>query len=181
MKKLALHWKIIIGMFLGFLLGFLANYMGMNSLVTDWVQPFGKIFIKLLILLAIPLIFASLIKGVSGVSDISSLSKMGFKTVGIYLSTTVIAIIIALVLSNVIQPGNFLPDDVHQEMVEKYGPKADSKTLDTQKLQAGGPLGFLVEIVPSNIVDAMSDNGKMLKVIFFTILFAISIGFAAKR
>ena len=175
MKKLALHWKIIIGMFLGFLVGFLANFMGVNSIIIDWIQPFGKIFINLLKLLAVPLIFASLIKGISGVKDISSLSKMGYKTVGVYLFTTVIAIIIALILSNVLAPGHSLPADVHQDMIEEYGPKADSKTLDTEKLKQGGPLRFIVEIVPDNIVNAMQDNGKMLKVIFFTILFGITL------
>ena len=81
MKKLALHWKIIIGMVLGIAFGFIMNSIGGGKgFVTDWIAPFGKIFINLLKLIAVPLILASLIKGISDLKDISKIKSMGLPT-----------------------------------------------------------------------------------------------------
>ncbi|MFT4699271.1 MAG: Na+/H+-dicarboxylate symporter, partial [Flavobacteriaceae bacterium] len=106
MKKLALHWKIIIGMVLGILFGFIMNsILGGKVFVTDWISPFGKIFINLLKLIAVPLILASLIKGISDLKDISKIKTMGLRTIIIYVGTTLIAIIIGLTIVNTVQPG----------------------------------------------------------------------------
>ena len=106
MKKLALHWKIIIGIVLGIIFGFIMNSIdGGNGFVTNWIAPFGKIFINLLKLIAVPLILASLIKGISDLKDISKIKTMGFRTLAIYIGTTVIAIIIGLAIVNNVQPG----------------------------------------------------------------------------
>lgn len=89
MKKLALHWKILIGMLLGIIFGLIMSYInGGSQFVADYIKPFGTIFINLLKLIAIPLILASLIKGVSDLKDISKLSLMGGRTILIYLLTT---------------------------------------------------------------------------------------------
>jgi Na+/H+-dicarboxylate symporter len=93
MKKLALHWKIIIGMVLGIIFGFIMNTYSGQQFVTDWVAPFGTIFINLLKLIAVPLILASLIKGISDLKDISKIKSMGLRTISIYIGTTLIAII----------------------------------------------------------------------------------------
>ncbi len=175
MKQLPLHWKIIIGMIAGLITGLSMDQLGFNYIVSDWIAPFGRMFIDLLKLIAVPLIFASLIKGITSVTDISSLSRIGSKTVAIYLSTTVIAIISALILSNIINPGKSIDPKVKEELATQYGPKAKDKSLATEKLQSEGPLRFLEEIIPNNIVAAMQDNSKMLKVIFFTIFFGIAI------
>ena len=82
MKKLSLHWKIIIGMFLGVAVGLIfSSINGGNIIITNWVKPFGTIFINSLKLIAIPLILASLIKGISDLKDISKLSSMGGLTI----------------------------------------------------------------------------------------------------
>ena len=103
--KLALHWKILIGMVLGVLLGLIASNFGGKDLVVDWVKPFGTIFINSLKMIAIPLIIVSLVKGVSDLRSLSSLSLMGFRTVVLYLFTTVVAITIGLLIVNIVQPG----------------------------------------------------------------------------
>ena len=80
MKKLALHWKIMIGMVLGILLGFVANqiYNG-SAFVNEWIAPLGTIFVKMLKLIAVPLILASLIKGISDLKDISKFKSIVLK------------------------------------------------------------------------------------------------------
>ena len=93
MKKLALHWKILIGMVLGILFGFGMTYWeGGKEFVADWIGPFGKIFVNLLKLIAVPLILASLVKGISDLKDISKFRDIGLRTIGTYIVTTVVAI-----------------------------------------------------------------------------------------
>jgi Na+/H+-dicarboxylate symporter len=106
MRKLALHWKIIIGLFLGVAWALISSSLGWSQFTLDWIKPFGTIFINLLKLIAVPLVLFSIIKGVAGISDTSKIGRMGAKTLGIYLFTTVVAISIGLLLVNVIQPGN---------------------------------------------------------------------------
>src|SRR5690606_30053751 len=108
MKKIPLHIRIFIGMFLGIVLGLVSIFLHWGPFISDWVKPFGTIFINLLKLIAIPLILVSLISGVSNLKDISKLSRIGGKTISFYLVTTVIAIIVGLVAVNTIKPGNFL-------------------------------------------------------------------------
>ena len=90
MKNLALHWKILIGMALGVGFGLImANFEFGKGFISDWIKPFGTIFINSLKLIAIPLILASLIKGISDLKDITKLSKMGGVTIATYMITTV--------------------------------------------------------------------------------------------
>ena len=113
MKKLALHWKILIGMVLGILFGFLMNSVdGGKGFVTDWIKPLGTIFINLLKLIAVPLILASLIKGISDLKDISKIKKMGGRTIIIYVLTTLVAIVIGLTIVNTVQPGVHATDRI---------------------------------------------------------------------
>ena len=99
MKKLPLHWKIIIGMFLGIFFGLGLSFFPTGKIfISNFIKPFGTIFINLLKLIAIPLILASLIKGVSDLKDISKLSQMGGKTILTYLITTLTAVTIGLIL-----------------------------------------------------------------------------------
>ena len=174
MKKLALHWKILIGMLLGVLFGLLMSFVESGDLIVrDYIKPFGTIFINLLKLIAIPLILASLIKGVSDLKDISKLSAMGGRTIGTYLITTLIAVCIGLVLVNSIQPGKSISTDTRQELVEAYANDADEKRQAAAKQQEAGPLQALVDIVPDNIFNATTSNRNMLQVIFFALFFGI--------
>ncbi|MBS3739377.1 MAG: dicarboxylate/amino acid:cation symporter, partial [Psychroflexus sp.] len=119
MKKIALHWQILIGMAAGILIGLLFTQFTWGSqIITDWIKPFGNIFINSLKLIAVPLILASLIKGVSDLKDISSLSQMGLKTIVTYIFTTLIAVSIGLGVVNLIQPGTSIDDDTRQELLD---------------------------------------------------------------
>ncbi|MFY9243988.1 MAG: dicarboxylate/amino acid:cation symporter [Polaribacter sp.] len=174
MKKLALHWKIIIGMVLGVVFALiLANFEWGSTFITNWIKPFGTIFINSLKLIAVPLILASLIKGVSDLKDISKLSKMGGRTIGLYLATTVIAVSIGLLMVNLIKPGNSISEQTRIELVNSYQNDANSKIEAAAKQKNAGPLQALVDIVPDNIFKAAGDNGNMLQVIFFAIFFGI--------
>ena len=175
MKKLSLHWKIIIGMFLGVAVGLIfSSINGGNIIITNWVKPFGTIFINSLKLIAIPLILASLIKGISDLKDISKLSSMGGLTITTYLTTTVIAVSIGLLVVNGFKPGNTISDETRTELVQAYSNDADKKREIAQEKKESGPLQPLVDLVPSNFLGAASDNKNMLQVIFFSILFGIS-------
>jgi len=105
MGKLALHWKIIIGLVLGVVFALLSSWLGLSRFTINWIDPFGTIFINLLKLIAVPLVLLSIIKGISGLSDIGRLGRMGAKTIGLYLGTTFIAVGVGLVIVNVMQPG----------------------------------------------------------------------------
>ena len=175
MKNLALHWKILIGMALGVVFGLImANFDFGKDFISDWIKPFGTIFINSLKLIAIPLILASLIKGISDLKDITKLSKMGGATIAIYMITTLIAVSIGLIVVNVIKPGDSISDETRIELINAYESDADQKRAVAEDTKNSGPLQALIDVVPSNIVSAASDNKNMLQVIFFSILFGIA-------
>ena len=174
MKKLALHWKILIGMALGVVFGALLSFVPNGSeFIKDYIKPFGTIFINLLKLIAVPLILASLIKGVSDLKDISKLSQMGGRTILTYLITTLTAVTIGLILVNVIQPGKSISVETRNELVQAYSTNTQEKQAAAAKQKEAGPLNALVEMVPSNIFLAASNNRNMLQVIFFALFFGI--------
>ncbi len=216
--KLALHWKIIIGLLLGIIWAAISSFLGWSEFTLNWIDPFGKIFINLLKMIAIPLVLFSIIKGVADLKDIAKLGKVGFKTLGMYLITTIFAVGLGLTLVNILQPGKTLPQDQLVENRIKYElwaqendiPLADDKvfltdekykdqvllatekykkdkisnaadeSLQKKKNTASSqadqrPLQFLVDIVPTNIFGALTDTTNMLQVIFFGILFGISL------
>jgi|TARA_B110000438_G_scaffold61890_1_gene62225 Na+/H+-dicarboxylate symporter len=174
MKNIALHWKIIIGMILGIVFGLIANKFGLHKFTSDWIKPWGIIFVNLLKLIAVPLVFASLIKGVSSLSDISRLSRIGSKTILLYLFSTVLSVTIGLFLVNSFNPGDSFSEEKKTELRTKYSSKAGMKINDARIVENNGPLQFVVDIVPSNIIDASSKNKNMLQVIFFALIFGIS-------
>ena len=174
--KIALHWKIIIGMVTGALLALgLTSFEWGGAFIADWIKPWGTIFINTLKLIAVPLILASLIKGVSDLKDTSSLSKMGGMTIGLYLMTTILAVSIGLVIANVIQPGNFISESTRIELLQSFSGEAQSKIELAQQQQSTGPLQSLIDMVPTNLFAAASNNGNMLQVIFFALFFGIAL------
>ena len=174
MRKIALHWKILIGMSLGVLFGVSFSFIPSGDLfIANYIKPFGTIFINLLKLIAVPLILASLIKGISDLKDISKLSKMGGRTIVTYLITTLTAVTIGLILVNVIKPGKSISVDTRNELVEAYATDTQAKQKAAAKQQELGPLQALVDMVPSNIFLAASNNRNMLQVIFFALFFGI--------
>jgi len=176
MKKIALHWQILIGMTLGILFGFLMLQLSNGpGLIKDWIQPVGTIFVSLLKLIAVPLIIASLIKGISDLKDISKFKTIGGRTILIYIGTTVIAICIGLVLVNLFKPGANITPETIEKLTATYAGEAkiSERIMEASKQKESSPLQFLVDMVPQNAVAAMSNNRAMLQVIFFTIFMGI--------
>lgn len=174
MKKLALHWKIIIGMFLGIIYGLIASKFMWIDFTNYWIKPWGVIFVNLLKLIAVPLVFASLVKGVTSLSDISRLSRIGGKTIVLYLISTVISVTIGLILVNVVNPGS----DFDKSSVTLTSSTSDNtlkKIATAELVKDDGPLQFVLDIIPTNIFSSASNNSNMLQIIFFAILFGIAI------
>ena len=170
-----LHTKIIIGLILGLLLGITSVFFGISNTITNWVMPFGTIFVKMLKLVAVPLILVSLISGISNLRDTAKLSRIGGKTFSIYILTTVLAIIIALFLANIVQPGKAFPEEKTIELREKYASEATMKINNAEEVENSGPLQMMVDVVPDNFFFAASNNKNMLQIIFFAILFGIAL------
>ncbi len=173
-KNLPLIWKILIGMLLGMVWGIFAHAAGWDKFTTDWIKPWGVIFLNMLKLIAVPLIFVSLVSGIASLTDISKLSKIGIKTLVIYILTTVFAITVGLVLVNIVKPGNTFPEEKKIEYQQKFSDSLANKKSVAEQQKQQSILHFLVDMVPENIVKASSDNSKMLQVIFFAIVFGIA-------
>lgn len=178
MKKLALHWQILIGMLLGLLFGFAMTQIdGGKEFTSDWIKPLGTIFVKLLKLIAIPLILASLIKGISDLKDISKFKNIGLRTIITYIITTVFAISIGLAIVNIAKPGDGVSEETIAMLTDTYAQDSgvQSKIAEASRQKESGPLQFLEDMVPENAMFAMSNNKLMLQVIFFSIFLGISI------
>lgn len=214
MRKLALHWQIIIGLILGVLWALASSAFGWSQFTIDWIKPWGTIFINLLKLIAVPLVLFSIIKGVSGISETGKVGRLGAKTIGMYLITTVIAVTVGLLLVNTFKPGAQISEEQRiknrlayetwavqegveikdnrrlledEELVAQYldsatvakqfelDPAIASKQKDADAQRSKGPLGPLVDVVPSNFFLSLSDNRLMLQVIFFAIFFGITL------
>jgi Na+/H+-dicarboxylate symporter len=161
----------------GILFGLIMTYVSWGAgFVGDWINPIGTIFIKLLKLIAVPLIIASLIKGISDLQDISKFKNIGIRTIGIYILTTVFAITIGLALVNAVKPGNGISEETISKLTETYASSGSvqSKIAEATRQKDSGPLQFIVDMVPENAVKALGDNKAMLQVIFFAIFLGIS-------
>ncbi len=176
MWKLPLHTKIIIGLIAGLLFGLASIFFKIPSFITiDYLKPVGVIFVNALKMIAVPLIIASLIVGVANLGDISKLSRMGGKTVALYLITTTIATTIGLFIVNIIQPGHVITPETREEILGIYSPEALATTGQAEIIKKQGPLEPLVRMVPVNFFSATTDNSNMLQVVFFSLIFGIAI------
>lgn len=176
MKKLALHWKILLGMAAGVIFAVvLTQFAWGKDFIVNWIKPFGTIFINALKLIAIPLILASLIKGIADLDNLTKLSRMGLRTISIYLATTVIAVSLGLVIVNTVKPGNAVTEQTRSQLIASYEKQAGDRITAAEKQKQSGPLKALEDLVPENIVAAASANGNMLQVIVFAIFFGIGL------
>ena len=175
---MALHWKILIGMLLGVIFGFLMLQIEWGAaFIAAWIKPLGTIFVKLLKLIAVPLILASLIKGISDLKDISKFASIGLKTIVIYVLTTVVAISIGLTLVNIFNPGDGVSVPTISKLTATYANNSSvqGKIAEAGRQQDSGPLDFVVDMVPDNAFSALSNNKLMLQVIFLSIFLGISL------
>jgi len=173
-RKFPLWAKIILGMLLGIVWGLIAVRIGAEKFTSDWVRPWGSIFIKLLKLIAVPLIFISLVKGITSITDMTKLSRIGFKTLALYVGTTVIAIILGLIVVNAFKPGDSFSEEKKLEFQAQFEDSIKEKESIAAGVQEQSPLFFFEEMVPDNIFKAAGDNSKMLQIIFFSLLFSIA-------
>lgn len=176
MRRIPLHFQILIGLFLGLLAGVATVKLGWSTeFVEDYIAPIGVIFINSLKMIAVPLVLASLIVGVANLGDITKLSRIGGKTIFIYMTTTVLAISVGLIMVNIIQPGKLLPEEVRDELMASYGEQASSKSDVAGAVAEQGPLQPIVDMVPENIFTALGDNSDMLQVVFVALLMGIAL------
>ena len=173
--KLELHWKIIIGLTLGLIFGVISASQGWGDFTNNWIAPFGKIFINLLKLIAVPLVLSSLITGVASLSDLKKLSRIGGKTITIYIVTTAIAVTIGLVAVNIIQPGETVPEDMKAKLQNTYQSAASGKMEAAEQVKDRTILQPVVDMVPNNFFSSASNNRNMLQVVFVAIIVGIAL------
>jgi Na+/H+-dicarboxylate symporter len=170
-----LHWQIILGLILGLLYGVVAAANGWGEFTADWIAPFGTVFLNALKLIAVPLVLASLVTGVASLSDLRKLSRIGGKTIAIYLATTTVAVTLGLLLVNVIRPGSQVPAEMRVELEQTYAADASTRQEGALAAQDRGPLQLLVDIVPENAFAAMMNNANMLQVVFLALFLGIGL------
>lgn len=172
--RIPLHYQILIGILVGAAMGYAANSIdGGSGFINNWIKPVGDIFIRLLKLIAVPLIFVSLTKGISDLKDLTTLSRMGLRTIGWYALTTIFAVLLGLLLVNFFQPGGFVSAETIANLSNNLPDNIGEKVATGTENAAGGPLDFFVRLVPDNLFGALTDNGRLLQVIFFTIFFSV--------
>lgn len=154
MKNLPLHVKIIIGLVLGIIWAFISSALGWNQFTINWIDPFGQIFIRLLKFIAVPLVLFSIIDGVSGLNDTSTLGRMGFKTLALYLSSTVIAITIGLLIVNFVSPGSHIDESQRNKNRIAY----ELWVQDTPGVEILDGKNYLDDPKYSALVEEMSSN-----------------------
>lgn len=173
--KLKLHWQIIIGMAAGLLFGILAAFNGWGGFTAHWIAPFGKIFINLLKLIAIPLVLGSLVSGVASLSDVKKLSRIGGKTIGIYLVTTTISVTMGLTIVNMFSPGKSVPIEMREQLQNTYQAEVANNEANAEAVKERGPLQPFVDMIPSNAFESAASNGNMLQIVFVSIFLGIAI------
>jgi len=171
--KLQLYTKVLIGLVAGVLFGMLAKQWGFSDFVSSYIKPFGSAFIKLISMVVIPLVFASLIVGTSSLNDIRKLGRIGAKTMAYYLCTTVIAICIGLLLANTLRPGAGLSEESRTKLIQS-SPEDSVTPIDTT-LKKPTITDILLNIIPTNPIRAFVE-GKMLQIIFFALMTGICLG-----
>ncbi len=170
-----LHWQIIIGLLLGVIYGSIAAANGWGSFTKDWIQPFGTVFLNGLKLIAVPLVLSSLITGVASLGDLKKLSRIGGKTIAIYIGTTVVAVTIGLVLVNTMRPGDRVPEEMRVKLAQTYAVQTADREAAAEITKERGPLELLIDIVPENAFEAISNNRNMLQVVFIAMLLGIGL------
>lgn len=176
MKKLSLHIQIFIGLVAGLAFAMLSIRLGWSTTFTiNYIKPFGTIFLNSLKMIAVPLIFASLITGITNIEDVAKLSRIGGKTFFIYTTTTVLAVILGLTIANLAKPGEIISEQTRDRLMSLYGDQAEQHGDVLQQTNQGGPLQFLIDLIPENLFKALSDNFNLLQVVVVAIILGIAL------
>jgi DAACS family dicarboxylate/amino acid:cation (Na+ or H+) symporter len=173
------HTKIFIGLITGATAGVLSNFLFPDSPIIQFFQtyitdPLGKIFLNFLIMMVIPLVFASLSLGVAQIGDLKKLGKIGFKTISYFIVVTTVAVIIGLLLVNIIRPGDYLPATTKTQLMDSFKGQATEIKQTTEKTEFG--IQTFVNIIPRNPIAAVAKpNPDMLALIFFSLIVGIAL------
>lgn len=170
-----LHWQIVAGLVAGLLFGILAAGQGWGGMTARWIAPFGTIFLNALKLIAVPLVLASLVTGVASLSDTRKLSRIGGRTIAIYLATTTVAVTIGLLVVNLLQPGRSVPEAMRLELQATFATQVATGEAAAEAAQARPPLQVLVDIVPENAITAFGNNALMLQVVFVALMVGVAL------
>lgn len=174
---LPMHWKMSIGFLGGLLIGLAAHYWVGADVV--WVQhathylttPFSKLFLNMIFMLIVPLMFSALVVGVAEMGDISTLGRIGWRTLGYTVVLSSVAVLIGLVLVNVLKPGVGVDPQLAQQLLSENA-EGSRQIVASTDTQIHG-MDMLLSIVPSNVVAAASSNDAILSLMFFAIMFGI--------
>ncbi len=181
-RRLALHTRILIGLGVGAVLGIGANTFSASSPAFNekvlWVatyisDPVGQVFLRMLFMVVVPLVFASLSLGVAQLGDLKKLGRIGLKVMLYFLLVSAIAVTIGLSLVNTIRPGVGFSPEIQAQLMETFGKEAEQKGQLAESDQGFGVNTF-VNIVPRNPIDAAAKT-DMLAVIFFALVFGIAL------
>ncbi len=171
MRKLALHWQILIAMALGIGYGLIAAQTGSTQHVDDWIKPFGTLFLNLLKMIAVPLVLFSLVAGVASLDDTSKIGRIGGKTIALYLATTAIAITIGLVVVNIFRPGSGISAELRESLRSGFAQMAEDKVRAAEDVSI---VQQLIGIVPTNPFAALA-NSEMLQIVFFALMLGVAL------
>jgi len=176
MKKVALHIQILIGLAMGLVFAILSIKLGWpTSFTVNYIKPFGTIFLNSLKMIAVPLIFASLVIGINNIEDITKLSRIGGKTFFIYTITTILAVTLGLTIANLAKPGQVISEQTRVRLMALYAAQAEQHSESIQQIHQGGPLQFLIDLVPENLFEALSSNFNLLQVVIIAIILGIAL------
>lgn len=182
-RRPALHVRILFGLLVGAVLGITANVFWRDAPALAWTvdtvaQPIGQIFLRMLFMVVVPLVFTSLVLGVTGLGDLTRLGRISARTMGLFLATTLAAGALGILLVNVVGPGEALDPTIRAGLMAEFSDQA------ADRVEAAGQTGFgiqtFVNIVPRNPVDSAA-RGDMLGLIFFSLVFGIGMSLAGRE
>lgn len=182
-RGVPLHTRIFIGLVVGAILGLVANVTSggkeaVESLVSQFTEPVGTLFLRLLLMTVVPLVFASLIVGVAGIGDIRTLGRVGLKSIAYTLVLSAISVVIGLTLANTIRPGERVSPETAAALEERFSSDATRRVEEARKIGGNdSPLMQAVKtIVPSNPITAVgTDPPNMLHLMFFALALGIAV------
>ncbi len=170
LRKLQMHTKILLALAVGTVFGFAANHFEFAELVTAWIRPIGTAFIKLISMVVVPLVFASLVVGTTSLKDLKSLGRIGVRTLTLYVCMTAMAVSIGLLFANIGRPGVGFSEDTKDQLIEGAGKQTTAAAAPS--LERPAVKDLLLNIIPTNPVRSLAD-GEMLQIIFFAVLMGI--------
>ena len=177
MQKIALPIQILIGLVLGLLFALLSVTLGVSpSFTVSYIKPFGTVFLNSMKMIAIPLIFVSLVVGVTSIEDVTKLSRIGGKTFLTYTITTIVAVALGLMIANLVRPGQVISEQTRDRLMTLYTGEAEQHVATAQAIrEQGEPLQLFVDLVPENLVASMSKNENLLQVVLVAILLGVAL------